>query len=95
MNIEIRDGEIEVDAELLGDLLKILPEEVPVLMRSRSITSICEHGVDDHVGQYRLSFFYRNRRARLSVDRDGNILRRSSIDFGERQLPASLRRSGD
>jgi hypothetical protein len=95
MKVEIRGEEIVVDAQLLGDLLDIPPADVPALMRARSITSICERGVDAHVGQFRLSFFYRNRRARLSVDRDGHILRRSSIDFGERQLPASMHRPGD
>jgi hypothetical protein len=95
MNVEIRGEEIVVDAQLLGDLLDIPPAEVPALMRARSITSMCERGVDAHDGQYRLSFFYQNRRARLSVDRDGRILRQSSIDFGERPLPASMHRPGD
>jgi len=95
MNVEVRDGEFVVDAKLLGDLLDIPPADVPALMRERSITSICERGVDAHAGQYRLSFFYRNRRARLGIDRDGHILRRTSIDFGERPLPASMHRPGD
>ncbi len=95
MKVEIHGEEIVVDAQLLGELLDIPPAEVPALMRERSITSICERGVDAHVGQYRLSFFYRNRRARLSIDHYGHILNRSSIDFGERQLPASMHRSGD
>ncbi len=95
MNVEIHYGEIVIDAELLGELLSIPPSDVPALMRAQSITSICERGVDAHAGQFRLSFFYRNRRARLSVDREGHILRQSSIDFGDRQLPASMHRPGD
>lgn len=95
MNVEIRDGEFVVGAELLGDLLDIPPSEISGLMRAGSITSTCERGVDAHDGQFRLSFFYRNRRARLSVDRDGHILRQSSINFGERPLPASMHRLGD
>lgn len=85
MNVEIRDGEIIVDAQLLGELLDVPASDVPALMRARALTSVCERGVDAHAGQYRLSFFHQKRRARLSVDGDGNILRRSSIDIGERR----------
>src|SRR5690242_3916201 len=95
MKVEIRGEEIVVDAQLLGDLLDIPPADVPALMRARSITSMCERGVDAHAGQYRLSFFYRNRRARLSVGGDGHILRQSAIDFGDRPLPASMHKPGD
>jgi hypothetical protein len=95
MQVEITDGDVLVDAALLGELLDVPPAEVPALMRAHAITSFCERGVDSHQGQFRLSFFYRNRRARLSVDTSGNVLRRSVIDFGERALPRALHRSGD
>lgn len=85
MNVEIRNGEIIVDAQLLGDLLDVPASDVPGLMRARAITSLCERGVEAHAGQYRLSFFYQKHCARLSIDGDGNILRRSSIEIGERR----------
>jgi hypothetical protein len=90
MQVEITNGDIVVDAVLLGELLDIQPAEVPVLMKAHAITSTCEKGVGEHEGEYRLSFFYRNRRVQLSVDESGRILRRSVIDFGERPLPRSL-----
>jgi hypothetical protein len=71
----------------------LLPKDVPPLMREHAITSICERGIDEHRGEFRLSFFYKNRRARLNVDTSGHILRRSIIDFGKRPLPKSLHSS--
>jgi hypothetical protein len=95
MQVEITGGDILVDAALLGELLGVIPAEVPTLMRTHAITSLCERGVDAHHGEFRLSFFYRNRRARLSVDTSGHILRRSVIDFGQQPLPRALHRSGE
>ena len=93
--VEITNGDIVVDAVLLGELLNIQPAEVPALMKAGAITSICEKGVGDDAGEYRLSFFYRNRRVRLGVDQSGRILRRSVIDFGERPLPGSFHTARD
>ncbi len=90
MQVEINEKTILVDAALLGKLLDVLPGDVPALMRKHAITSICERGIDRHEGEFRLSFFFRNRRARLSVDASGQILRRSIINFGERPLPGDL-----
>jgi hypothetical protein len=90
MQVEITNGDIVVDAALLGELLDIQPAEIPGLMRAHAITSICEKGVGVHEGEYRLTFFYRNRRLQLGVDATGRVLRRSLIDFGERPLPRSV-----
>jgi hypothetical protein len=90
MQVEINDKTVLVDATLLGELLDVLPSDVPSLMREQRITSVCERGIDTHEGEFRLSFFYRNRRARLSVDGSGQVLRRSIIDFGDRPLPKAL-----
>ena len=95
MQVEIANGDILVDAALLGELLDVAPAEIPTLMQAHAITSFCERGVRAHRGEFRQSFFYRNRRARLSVDTSRHILRRSVIDFGRRPLPRTLHRSGD
>lgn len=92
--VEISDGTFCVDGAMLGGLLDIRPDEVPALMREGAITSVCERGTDDHAGQYRLSFFYGSRRARLSIDDTGRILRRSVVDFGAQPLPRSAHRPG-
>jgi hypothetical protein len=61
-------------------------------MRSGEITSRCEVGEDKDAGLMRLTFFHRGTRFRIVADAAGRILRRSTIDFGRRSLPASLRR---
>ncbi len=93
MQVDITNGDIVIDAALLGGLLGITAAEVPALLRTRAITSMCERGIDAHRGEYRLSFFYRNRRARLSVDAQGRVLRRSVVDYGEPAMPRALRRT--
>lgn len=90
MQVEIDDETISVDATILGELLQVLPGDVPALMRDHAITCVCERGIDADEGEFRLSFFYRSRRARLSVDGSGQVLRRSIIDFGDRPLPRAL-----
>ena len=89
--IEMSAGDIFVDAALLGPLLGLEPTEVPALLRNRTITSFCERGTDADEGRYRLTFFHGNRRVRLIVDAAGLILRRSTINFGEHELPRHLR----
>lgn len=80
------DNTFLVDAELIGELLHVPPSRVPGLMREGKITSACERGVDEHAGEFRLTFFYRSRRARLGTDSAGRILRRSVIDLGDRPV---------
>lgn len=92
--VEISDGAFCVDGEMLGPMLDLQPADVPDLMREGAITSVCERGTGDHAGQYRLSFFYGSRRARISIDEAGRILRRSVIDFGTQPLPRSAHRPG-
>ena len=92
--IEFSDNTFLVEAALVGELLHIPATRVPVMMREGHITSACERGMEEHAGEFRLSFFYRNRRARVSTDLAGRILRRSAIDFGDRPIPDGMRRIG-
>ena len=87
--IEFRDDAFVVDAALVGELLQLPASRVQALMRSRRITSVCERGIDEHAGEYRLSFFYGNRRARLSTNLEGRVLRKSAVDFGDRPMPGA------
>jgi hypothetical protein len=90
-----RDHEgFSIDASLLGELLDVPASRIQSLMRRNEITSLCERGEGEHAGQYRLTFFYKGRRARLSVDQSGQIILRSIIDFGDRPLPSPTRRPG-
>lgn len=87
--IEFRDDTFVIDAALVGELLHLPAAGVQSLMRSGRITSICERGVDEHAGEFRLSFFYGNRRARVLTDLEGRILRKSAVDFGDPPIPGA------
>lgn len=91
--IELGDNTFLVDAVLIGELLHIPASSVPSLMHEGQITGACERGIDEHEGEFRLTFFYRNRRARLSIDPAGHLLRRSAIDFGDRLIPGAQHRA--
>ncbi len=88
--VELSEDTFLVDAELIGELLRLEAARVPALMREGEITSACERGVDVHAGEFRLTFFYGTRRARLNMDSAGRILRKSVVDFG--QNPTSTTR---
>ena len=90
--IEFEEGAIQIDATIIGEGLGIHPSQVQTQMRQSKITSLCERGVGEDSGRYRLTFFSENRRFRLLVDQEGNVVQRSTIDFGDRSLPAPMRK---
>ncbi len=94
MRLERNINGFAIDASLLSELLNLPSSHVQDLMRKREITSLCERGEGEHEGQYRLTFFYKGRRARLNVDESGEVIRRSIIDFGDRPLPSAMHRPG-
>ena len=91
--IEFSDDTFVVDAALIGELLHLPATSVPMLMRKGKITSVCERGTGEDEGEFRLTFFHRNRRARLTTDSAGRLIRRSAIDFGDRAMPGALQRA--
>jgi len=88
--VEFEQGTLSIDAAVIGRGLNVEASLVPVRMREGKITVLCERGFDEDTGRYRLTFFYENRRFRLVVDDAGNALQRSTVDFGDRPLPASM-----
>ncbi len=90
--VEFEEGTLSIDAAVVGRGLSVEPSLVPVRMREGKITVLCERGFDEDAGRYRLTFFYRNRRFRLVVDEEGNVVQRSTVDFGDHPLPASMRK---
>ena len=89
--ISFENGSLTVDAETIALGLGIPAMDVQPLIRSGEITSRCEVGRDEDAGLTRLAFFLRVTRFRIVVDARGRVLRRTTIDFGERALPRSLR----
>jgi hypothetical protein len=90
MRLERNTDSFVIDASLLSELLNVPASRVQVLMRQREITSRCEHGEGEHKGQYRLTFFYKGRRARFIVNESGDVVRRSVVDFGDRRRPSTM-----
>lgn len=82
MQVEITNGDILVDAALLAKMLTIEPG----IDANPGNHERLPEGIDAHQNQFRLSFFYQNRRARLNVDSSGHILRRSIVDVGCRRV---------
>lgn len=92
--IEFEEGTIQVDVAVVATGLKIDAALVQQRMRDGKITTLCERGIDEDEGRHRLTFFSENRRFRLVVDEDGNVVQSSTVDFGDRGLPDSARRPG-
>ncbi len=90
--VEFKDRTLCIDAVVIGQGLNVEPSLVQVRMREGKITVICERGVDEDAGRYRMTFFHENRRFRLVVDEEGNAIQRSTVDFGDHQLPTSMRK---
>jgi hypothetical protein len=94
MKLDRSEDGFTIDASLVSELLNVSPSGVQALMRNNEITSLCERGEGEHAGQYRLTFFYKGRRARLNIDESGQVIRRSITDFGDRPLPSSMHKPG-
>ena len=90
--IELQNGAVEIDASVVAQGLGLEPSVVRTLMREGKITCLCERGVDEDAGRYRLTFFYTSRRLRILVDETGNIIQHTLIDFGDRPLPTIMRK---
>jgi hypothetical protein len=90
---EFQEDGIQVEASVVADGLGIEASRILTLLRSGEITSLCERGLNDDEGRYRLTFFHRGKRLRLVLDVGGRLIRRSTIDFGDRPLPIGLRRA--
>lgn len=88
--IEIQDGVMHIEASIVAQGLELEPSLVQVMMRRGEITSLCERGVNDDAGCYRLTFFHKSRRFRLIVDGTGTVIQRSIINFGDRGLSGIL-----
>jgi hypothetical protein len=85
--IEFEQGAFTVDADVIAAALGIESERVQPLMRDGKITSVCERGVGEDVGRYRLTFLHANRAYHLIVDEEGHVTERSTRDVGSRRSP--------
>lgn len=91
--VEFEDGAFSVDVSIVAEGLGMAPPLVLEGMREGRITSLCERGIDDDEGRYRLTFFSERRRFRVVVDRLGNVVQHLAIDFGDRGRPSPSSKS--
>ena len=66
--IEIGLGSLLINASVIAQGLALEPSRVQAMMRKGEITSLCERGVNEDAGRYRLTFFHKSRRFRLVVE---------------------------
>jgi hypothetical protein len=90
--IEFEQGAFTVDADVVAAVLGIEPALVQPLMRDGKITSVCERGVGEDAGRYRLTFVHANRAFHLVVDEEGHVIERSAHDVGARGPPPDPKR---
>ena len=93
LSVTFDDDGIEVDATVIAEGMGVQPQEVLDRLRSGTITTRCEKGMDEDDGRYRLTFLSQSRRLQLIVDVSGKILKRGVIDFGAHPLPPKARSS--
>lgn len=75
--ITLADGSFDLDAALIAADLGLDCPGVLEAMRQRRVTAMCERGVDEDAGRYRVTFRHGNTRLRLIVDAGGQIVQRS------------------
>jgi hypothetical protein len=92
--VEFEDGNVQVDAALVAEGLRMALPVLRKQMQAGEITSLFERGTDADRGRHRLTFFSAHRRFRLVIDEHGGIVQRSTLDFGTSPLPASVRKAG-
>ncbi|MEI6485300.1 MAG: DUF6522 family protein [Sphingomonadales bacterium] len=83
-----------VPAEIIAEGLKLQPDQVQPMLAGRLITSWVEAGVDEDFGTFRITFATDKRRLRLIVDALGDIVSKSTLDFGGHDLPLGARKPG-
>ena len=79
MRLEPTETGFAIDARDLGRLLERAPGVVQQLMRNGAITSRFERGEGEDAGRSRVTFFDGDRRVRLTVTDDGEVLKRNRV----------------
>ena len=78
-DIELAEGAVKVDAAVIATDLGLTPEGVLNALRDRRLTAVCEQGLEQDSGRWRLTFYHADRRLRLVIDQAGQVLERSAV----------------
>ena len=66
--------QIEIEASVIGGGLGIEPSQVQAQLENGKISTLCERGVGEDEGRYRVTFYYGKQRLRILLDSSGNIV---------------------
>lgn len=72
-----RTTPIEVEASVIGRGLGIDPAQIQAQLQEGKISTLCERGIGEDEGRYRVTFYCGKRRFRILMDESGNILEES------------------
>lgn len=73
---DARPPQIDVDAGMVARALDLSPDDFRRLMDQGRIQTLSERGAGDDAGFFRLCFYYRGKRLRITTDQSGRILAR-------------------
>lgn len=76
--VELAEGTIGVEATLIAKDLGLNPTHVLDALCAGRLTTLCEQGIAEDAGHFRLTIYLADRRLRLIVDREGRVLQRSA-----------------
>ncbi len=83
-SVERTAGDFVIDARLLAEAFNLTEDEIRVRMREGSITSLCEAGVDEDAGSWRLTFYHGDRACRFIVDSECTVRKRTTFPVKSR-----------
>ena len=78
-DIELAEDAVKIDAAVIATDLGLGPEGVLGALRDGRLTAVCEQGLEQDSGRWRLTFYHEDRRLRLTVDQTGRVLERSAV----------------
>jgi hypothetical protein len=93
-DIELAEGAVKVDAAVIATDLGLRPEGVLNALRDRTLTAVCEQGLEQDSGRWRLTFYHADRRLRLVIDQAGRVLERSAVRQQTRRQGRRMLNSG-
>lgn len=85
-SITFENGTIQVDPAIVAKGLRLDVDALRAALRDGSVTSLCEKGMEQDAGRFRLTFFSPARRLRLIVDEGGAVLQTSTADYARKPV---------
>lgn len=85
-DISFENGTILVDPAIVAKGLRLDVEALRAALQDGTVTSLCEKGIEQDAGRFRLTFFSPTCRLRLIVNEDGAVLQTSTADYARKPV---------